>query len=130
MKILGFEIENSDDVGSEFGNDAEYPNLHNFFKIITVTFRSAIGDVQMPFYKYWEAVIVKYPVLGECMIGFIYLMWFFTIIFNTIVLLNFLISYISEAFEKVLENNKLTLYQNRAWMNQDRLEYMEFFALN
>ena len=71
----------------------------------------------MPFYKYWQTVVETHRKHGQAMVGFIYITWFVTILFNTIVLLNFLISYISEAFEKVLDQHKMSLYQNRAWLN-------------
>ena len=64
------------------------------------------------------------------MVGFIYILWFLTILFNTIVLLNFLISYISESFEQVLESNTMSVYVNRTWLNHDRLEYFEFWGMN
>ena len=130
MKVVGFEIENANDVESEFGNESEYPNLHNFLRMCVITFRTSIGDLQMPFYKYWSKVVEEHYELGETMVGFIYILWFVIILFNTIVLLNFLISYISESFENVLENNEMSVYLNRCWLNHDRLEYQEFFNLN
>ena len=94
MKVLGLEIENGDDAGGDFGHDAEYPEIHNLFRIFLVSFRTSIGDFQMPFHKYWILILEKDASLGEFMIALIYIVWFVSIIFNNIILLNFLISYI------------------------------------
>lgn len=95
MKALGFEIGNSEDSGTDHGHDTEYPNVADVFRIFIINFRSSIGDVQMPFYKFWAKVIEKDVTLGQIMIAIVHIVWFISILFNNVVLLNFLISYIS-----------------------------------
>lgn len=143
-KVLGNEIENSFDTEEErFGQGPEYHNIPSALMNLVLMFRNAIGDYQIPNYKYWSTVLdsrnaqpqssnvaknsgflsatgsgsVLEPTL---MVYVIWLFWFGTIIFLPIVQLNFLIAFISEAFEDVLDTSMEILYVQRCKLN---LEY-------
>lgn len=54
-QVLGNEIENNIDTGEEeFGIEPEYKDINNLAMNIIMMFRNAIGDYQIPSYKYWS----------------------------------------------------------------------------
>ena len=81
-------------------------------------FRNAIGDYQVPYYKYWsENLDLKsdeYVVIPQAMVYIIWIWWICIIIFLPIVQLNFLIAFISEAFEDVLDTSMQIKYTKDA----------------
>lgn len=89
-KVLGNEIENALDTNEkEFGHEPDYKNINPFMMIMMQMFRNAIGDFQIPYYKYWsenlEAQQDQYLSLSQAMVYVIWLWWFFLIIFLPIV---------------------------------------------
>ena len=72
-------------------------------------FRNAIGDYQVPYYKYWSENLdynsEEHLIIPQAMVYLIWIWWIFIIIFLPIVQLNFLIAFISEAFEDVLDTS-------------------------
>jgi hypothetical protein len=90
FKVLGNEIENKFDTDEDqFGHEPEYKNMNAFMMIMMNMFRNAIGDYQVPFYKYWSETLElnpdKWMVLPQAMVYIIWLWWFFLIIFLPIV---------------------------------------------
>lgn len=55
FKILGTELESNYDAGASFGHDIDYQNLVWWVANMIHNFRNAIGDFQMPYYKFWSA---------------------------------------------------------------------------
>ena len=54
-QVLGNEIENSIDTGEdEFGIEPDYKNINVEAMNVILMFRNAIGDYQIPTYKYWS----------------------------------------------------------------------------
>ena len=104
FKILGAELENDYDAGGSFGHGADYQNLIWWFAYTIQNFRNAIGDFQMPFYKFWAASANLNIESGPLfMIYIIYIFWILTTIGLQITMLNFLIAFISESYEIVLD---------------------------
>ena len=127
-KVLGNEIENSFDAQEGSEQEPEYRNIHSALMNLVLMFRNAIGDYQIPNYKYWSTQLDEAQSKGgsgsvlepTVMVYIIWLFWFGIIIFLPIVQLNFLIAFISEAFEDVLDTSMEILYVQRCKLN---LEY-------
>ena len=70
----------------------------------------------LPAYERWSDMIKSDtdPKLAYTMITLTWLIWLFVIIFNVIVLLNFLIAFISETYEEVYGRGRIDDFKNMA----------------
>jgi hypothetical protein len=71
-------------------DDKDYPGVNPFLIILIQTFRNSIGDIDVPVYEAW---FPELPDISDYfLISLIWTFWFLNIVFNLIVLLNFLIA--------------------------------------
>ena len=81
-----------------------------------------MGAGLTPGYSYWVNQMEKETdsgYYGFLMICMIWILWFLVIVFNVVVLLNFLIAYISETYEEVYGRDKIDDFKNMAELNHD-----------
>ena len=76
-------------------NRDDYEELDTFWSYFFMTFRNSIGDLEPPGSKFWHTYEDDVPILSILVIIFFWIAWFWKLIFMLVVLLNFLIAYIS-----------------------------------
>ena len=102
-------------------SDEDYPAVNNILATLMTAYRNCIGDLVSPAYGAW--------VDKDGGIVVIYITWiifFGQTMMMIIVLLNFVISVISESYETVNENKKKYTYQDRASLNLLFYQYKNF----
>ena len=108
FKLAGFEHASTDDE-----NDEEYPFLDSALKFFIMVMRISIGDIQLPISFFWVEMAhneKEDSVLAHSMVYVIWLIWYITTILMCIVQLNFLIAYISQSFERVIDTQTSNTY--------------------
>ena len=80
-----------------------------------------MGAMITPVYEKWSEMIKSNtdPELAYTMISLTWFVWLFIIIFNVIVLLNFLIAFISETYEEVYGQGSYFAFKNMAQLNHE-----------
>ena len=84
-----------------------------------------MGQLNDPTYFYWDNVkndptATKLDIFcAKIMIVFVWMTWVFFILFFFIVLINFLIAYISQSYEDVLEDRIVNAYSQRCTLNEE-----------
>ena len=63
------------------------------------------------------------PYIAKSMTFIYWSLWFFNINFTTVVLLNFLIAYVSQSHEYVLETKISNMFQQKCLLNKDYFLY-------
>lgn len=86
-------------VGATFSAD-DYPGLHRFEVMLIQVYRNSIGDIAPPSYDLWyNPDVEREPLRHEMlMMKLIWLLWFVHQFFCMVMLLNFLISIISDYY--------------------------------
>ena len=83
----------------------------------------------MPFYKFWSAAAFHENSSGAyIMINLIYFFWVITTIGMQITMLNFLIAFISESYEFVLDTKQQSKYEQKAQLNVEYYQICEFYG--
>ena len=102
---------------SEEEND--YEGLNTFFVYFIQILRNSLGDLAPPSYGIWieKAKFEKDNKYGFLMINLIWGFWLFQVVICLIVLLNFLIAIISQAYEDTINKTDQFLYLHRAALN-------------
>ena len=130
-KVLGAQ----QDVASDF------PDIHPVFGYFFYTFENSIGNIQLPSYEIWLAIIEdkKYNVpsrpnywtfgyvFASIMIYMIYTVWFLNQYFIYILLLNFLIAVISQSYADVMTHANIQTYKQRSELNRECLIRLKAF---
>ena len=103
------------------------------------TFWNAIGQATEPCYPYWMNIINEEDYsnletkdytdiqLARVMRVVIWLLWIFLVTFLFIVLCNFLIAYISQSYEDVLEKRIPDIYSQRCILNEEYYLFRRWF---
>ena len=92
-------------------------SLNNFVQLANISFRTAIGDIQMAGYKKFEVKYEAGQTSAYLIIILIWIFWFMNIGLMLILLMNFLIAVISESYN-VVNNAKIQyVYKDKAEMN-------------
>jgi hypothetical protein len=109
------------------------------------TFWNAIGQATEPCYPYWMNIINEEDYnpfaflekgaarttedihLARIMRVVIWLLWIFLVTFLFIVLCNFLIAYISQSYEDVLEKRIPDIYSQRCILNEEYYLFRRWF---
>ena len=104
------------------GND--YFTLKNFIVYIVTTWRISIGDISTPDYSKWLIIneTQTNPTIRggiNFIIFTIWAHWWFTQFLIFVILLNFLIAIVSQAFDEVVDLDKITYYEQRADLNSE-----------
>jgi hypothetical protein len=112
-KVLGIDIYDPDEGELEYTIWAYCRNV----------FRNSVGDLitpTLPFMNEEYSDITKnYPWLIYILTMMIWLTWVYNIIILFIVLCNFLIAYISQSYEEVLEMQTESEYRQMCELNED-----------
>lgn len=110
-------------IGSNYPQD-DYPNLHEFIGIVLTTWRNSLDNVAVPDYSKWSENLKKEQEdgLGWYSYTMIYLswaIWFFNLLFILLVLTNFLISIVGNAYGGALEEEEAIAYALKSDLNQE-----------
>ena len=84
--------------------------------------RNAIGDMKQPYYENWRTKVKNEQIseTDEYMVAtLIWLIWIFQAMFMVIILLNYLIAVISQAYERSVNQKMVYSYIHKAQINQD-----------
>jgi hypothetical protein len=87
------------------GNNYDYENIPYFLATFLQVFRTSIGDLQIPSAIFWTRIKgqeLSSPTWYQYIM--IYVVWFtfmFTVIFNMVMMMNFLIAIVSQAWDEV-----------------------------
>ena len=99
---------------------ADYPGLNENLQMIMQVYRNSIGDIAVPEYAVWNNIGVP-GVDSFIMIRLIWLVWLIHQYFCMIMLLNFLISIVSEIFSEVQSQSNYYKYSLKSSMNTEAL---------
>lgn len=108
--------------GADF-DDGDYALIPQL-KFVLQIFRNTIGDVAAPQYEYWQELhnsmeeksSMSQPML---VIYTIWILWFLNLLFNMIILLNFLIAIISQVYDKIISSSLVYEYEHKSEMNME-----------
>ena len=140
-KVLGYDIGAADAKGTFQSSAGE---LWNYFKH---TFLNSVGGIEEPTVDFWTKespwekaeMKLKYKAAGtvsnyagneqaaRVMQVVIWLSWFVTVFLLFIVLCNFMISYISQTYEDVLEMQTEDTYETRCRLNYEFYVMLKFY---
>lgn len=108
----------------------EYPNMWTGVQYLMYSYRAAIGDLATPGYSNWDnlsnQVRTEYFAKNSimwCIWGF-WLLQQFTVL---IILLNFLIAVICQAYEEQYGSQQILKAKNRAELNREHFQFVKFF---
>jgi len=65
---------------------------------------------------------------GYSMIAIVWLFWFIMNVFNVVILLNFLIAFISETYEEVYDRDLIDDFSNKAQLNFEARQIFNVIA--
>jgi len=65
---------------------------------------------------------------GYSMIAIVWLVWFIMNVFNVVILLNFLIAFISETYEEVYDRDLIDDFSNKAQLNFEARQIFNVIA--
>lgn len=77
----------------------EVESVGFFFKAFLQAFRTSIGELGTP--KYEDSIPNQDTVKGKLNVYLIWIIWYFMCFFDLVVMLNFIIAVISEAYDKM-----------------------------
>ena len=95
--------------------------MGRFTKLFFFAYRNSVGDVQIPDISYWQLFTnetnheEKESMMAFCLWG----LWLFNNLYMVIILLNFLISIVSEAYSEALDLHVQTTYQQKCELNYE-----------
>ena len=111
----------------------------SIFQYIILTFNNSVGQISNPQLPFWKHIIddnadpikgiidiKKSKLQANIMIFLIWVFWVVIVIFLFIILCNFLIAYISQSYEDVLENKIQNIYQQRCALNDEYYLFRSF----
>ena len=105
-------------------DDEEYPKVNFFTRVLLLTYRNSIGDIQVPDYKTWLNAYDESVGGSESkqlqILVLVWSVWFFNQLICLIILLNFLIAVISQGYDIVVAESNIDKYMTRGDFN---LEY-------
>lgn len=111
-------------IGSSYPQD-DYPDLHEFIGIVITTWRNSLDNVAPPDYSKWSENLKKeYEDNGlgwysYIMIYMSWTIWFFNLLFILLVLTNFLISIVGNAYGEALDVEQQIGYALKSDLNQE-----------
>ena len=105
-------------LGYDIGEEKESAYLWNYF---VHTFLNSVGGIEVPAVEFWgsEEEVFSTSWVPIVMTSLIWLSWILTVVVLFIILCNFLISYISQCYEDVLEQQIMDTYSTRCDLNNE-----------
>jgi len=94
-------------------DNGDYPNLPSYVFYFIQTFRNAIGDEATPVTTFWKIKEVEGPKISVAMIYYGWGLWIMSVLINLVILLNFLIAIISQAYENVMARENEVIYAGK-----------------
>lgn len=111
-KVLGYDISSDNPAGAAL--------IWNYIKH---TFIISVGGVDEPNLEFWQTFAdregLEHEGVAKAMEVLIWIAWFSTVFVLFIILCNFMISYISQTYEDVLELKTENTYQTRCDLNYE-----------
>jgi hypothetical protein len=101
------------------GADPIYSKLSSWWSYFLYNFQNSMGAMITPQYDMWAERMDTEPDSGYAMVLLVWLVWLLVIIFNVVILLNFLITFISETYEEVFGRDTIDDFKNRAILNHE-----------
>ena len=90
-------------MGITFGYD-DYQNLDKFAIILITSFRMSVADISIPDYSLWSGQTENFPLSANVMVYMTYVVWFIHTYLMAIIMLNFLVAFVSQAYEEVISH--------------------------
>ena len=115
-------------MGATFSDD-DYPGLHSFEVTLIQVYRNSIGDIAPPEYKLWfnpEDNSYYETAYDFVMIKVIWLLWFTHQFFCMVMLLNFLISIISDYYSQISAFKNYYQYKHKSTLNWECLTFYNY----
>jgi len=113
--VLGYEIDRADFVG-----------VNDLFVYFIQTYNNSIGNIAPPIYEGWMEHRMTHPKIVQTMTVLIWLFWFLNQFFVLIILLNFLVAIMGQAYEEIMTEALYFKYYHRAQLNKEARESLEF----
>jgi hypothetical protein len=98
-------------------DDEDYVLMNGYVKQVIFAWKNSVGDVDIPDYSKWSAIMSESPVSAKIMIVITWLNWWLNHYIMLIIILNFLIAIISQSYEQVMTTSEVTKYEQRCQMN-------------
>lgn len=105
-----------------------YPGINKIFAYLIYSFRNSIGDLATPNYDSW---LLQYQegkislISRNSIVTLAWAIWLFQAIFMVIILLNYLIAVIAQAYERVVNQRVIYSYVHKAEINLDYQQIMK-----
>ena len=103
----------------------DYPDLHEFVAVLLQTWRNSLANVAVPDYSRWsdnlraEEKEESYGLYSYFMIFLIWWIWYLNLLFILLVLTNFLISIVGNAYGQAIETDVEVIYALKSDLNQE-----------
>ena len=125
-------------LGSLNNAASNYKNISPLFGYFFYNFNNAVTNANNPTFTIWETLQKYYKgqpwhygkVLSKIMIYFIYFTWFINQILIQIILLNFLISVISNSYQAIIDSEIIITYTFKAGLNREYLIIQKALTLD
>lgn len=113
--------------------DKYYRDITSTIKAVLYIYRSSVGDIQIPNYQKWTAVLSDPNGRGNSLtydfiLTLIWLFWFLNQFMMLIILLNFLIAIISETYNNVSNDREMYSYKVKANLNAECYSIFNMFV--
>jgi hypothetical protein len=114
--VLNMEVDDANNESKHIGF---------FEKMLLETFRSAIGEVGLPKYS---AILEKPDSYCKSLnIALIWIIWYLQVFFMLVIMLNFLIAVLQQTYNRVMNYQKIIMYQQRAELNEECYNLLSIF---
>ena len=103
----------------------DYPDLNEFVAVLLQTWRNSLDNVAVPDYSRWSENLraeEKEEALGlysYTMIFLIWMIWYLNLLFILLVLTNFLISIVGNAYGGAIDQDVEIIYALKSDLNQE-----------
>jgi len=98
--------------------------------------RNSIGDITAPTYGFWMRVAGRGPeevgltAVQGIMIFLVWATFIYNLVFNLIMMMNFLIAIVSQSWDQVQEDHAFQLYESRVAINCSTSNIMNAFGIH
>ena len=103
----------------------DYPDLHEFTGILIQTWRNSLANVAVPDYSKWienlraEEKDENIGLYSYTMIFLIWMIWYLNLLFILLILTNFLISIVGNAYGAAIEEDVEIIFALKSDLNQE-----------
>ena len=126
FNIIGFTIIFSL-IGLSFGDTDD---IFQFVNLFVQTFRTSIGDLQDPEFDFWNKQIGNDQnlVVSYLNIYWGWFLWYVQLLFIFIILLNFFIALIGNAYDECMSTSEVKNYSHKATVNREAFAFFQFLG--